>query len=34
MIKIVDGLVEVPTVNDYTSALRKIEITELQQETL
>lgn len=34
MIKIIDGLVEVPTVNDYTSALRKIEMTELQQELL
>ncbi|WP_241537552.1 hypothetical protein [Cyanobacterium aponinum] len=34
MIKIIDGLVEVPTVNDYVSALRKIEITELQTELL
>ncbi|MGI0483141.1 hypothetical protein ACN4EE_20455 [Geminocystis sp. CENA526] len=34
MIKIVDGLLAVPTVNDYFSALRKIEITELQTELL
>ncbi len=34
MIKIVDGLLAVPTVNDYLSALRKIEITELQKELL
>lgn len=34
MIKIVDGLLAVPTVNDYVSVLRKIEITELQTELL
>lgn len=34
MIKIVDGLLAVPTVNDYVSALKKIEITELQTELL
>ncbi|WP_069791832.1 hypothetical protein A5482_015495 (plasmid) [Cyanobacterium sp. IPPAS B-1200] len=34
MIKIIDGLLDVPTVNDYLCTLKKMEITELQQELL
>lgn len=34
MIKIIDGLLAVPTVNDYVSALRRAEMTELQQKLL
>lgn len=34
MIKVIDGLFNVPTVNDYFSAFKKLDITDLQKEIL